>query len=568
MTAAYDYLIIGAGAAGSVLANRLSARRDVRVALVEAGPDVAAHSVPADIGNVFPLSAFNTRYMWPDTRVHWRTADDSPAVPLPQGRNVGGSSSIMGMWALRGMPGDYDEWREAGAAGWGWQDVLPWFRKLEADADFRGPMHGHDGPVPIRRETSAQWQPFARAVAQASHAAGFAQIDDMNAQFGDGHCSLPISRYESSRASAGLCYLDAATRRRDNLEILQCAEATELLFDETRVTGAVVRRNDGTLMRVHAHETIVTAGALRTPALLLRSGIGCGDALQSMNIAVRAHRPGVGRNLQNHPILYTTALLRPDGRDTPGWRPAGSTFIRASSKLDGCTDGDLGLYIRSYVSWHALGRRLASLSPVLMRPLSRGTVRLDATQPVGATRIEFGFASDERDIERLVQGFELACATFDAPAVAQLCHQPFVLEDAARLMRFNEISRFNGWRAAAAAAWMDVDPRGGMRVLRRFAKLTPLDDLRRDPAALRDYIRRSVTGTGHVCGTCTMGRADDPLAVTDPTGGVYGVEGLRIADASVMPRVPSGNTHIPTIMVAEKLAAAIEAANLSAALTH
>lgn len=557
MTPSFDYLIIGAGAAGSVLAHRLSASPGVTVALLEAGPDVVAQGVPPDIHNVFPLSSFNPHYMWPDTRVHWRTAADSPAVPLQQGRNVGGSSSIMGMWALRGVPGDYDEWRDAGAEGWGWQDVLPWFRKLEHDFDYDGPMHGRDGPIPIRRETEAQWQPFARAVSSAAQAAGFAQINDMNAVFDDGHCSLPISRHASSRASAGLCYLDTATRQRANLTIMPGAEAQHLLFDGAQVVGVVARREDGSLTSLYARETIVTAGALRSPALLLRSGIGAGNALQALNITVKADLPGVGRNLQNHPILYTTALLRPGGRDSPGWRPAGSTFIRWSSGTSGCPDADLGLYIRSYLSWHALGRKLASLSPVLMRPFSRGTVQLDPHKPLESTRVEFAFASDDRDVLRLAQGFDLACNMFDAPQVEALCHAPFVMQDAARLMRFNQVSRLNGLRAALAAAWMDIHPRGGLRVLQRYARLTRLDALRADRDALLQYIRGAVTGTGHVCGTCTMGRRDEPFAVTDSNGLVRGLNGLRVADASVMPCVPAGNTHIPTIMVAEKIAGAI-----------
>jgi 5-(hydroxymethyl)furfural/furfural oxidase len=557
VTAVFDYLIIGAGAAGSVLANRLSADPRVNVALLEAGDDVVAHGVPPDVQSVFPLSAFNPRYMWPDTRVHWRTAQDSPAVPLQQGRNVGGSSSIMGMWALRGMPGDYDEWRDRGAEGWGWDDVLSWFRKLEHDIDFGGPMHGNDGPVPIRRESAADWQPLARAVAAAAGAAGFAQIDDMNAVFGDGHCSLPISRFETSRASAGLCYLDDATRHRPNLTILSQTEARRLLVEGAQVAGALVLRDNGSLVPIRARRTVVTAGALRTPALLLRSGIGPGDALQALNVPVVADLRGVGRNLQNHPILYTAALLRPTGRDAPGLRPAGSTFIRWSSSIPSCASGDLGLYVRSYLSWHALGRRLASLAPVLMRPLSRGTVTLDPANPDTASRIEFNFLADERDATRLAQGFELTCSLFDAPEVKAICHPPFVLEDAQRLMRFNQLSRVNGMRARVAAAWMDIDPRGGLRALQRYARLTPLEPLRQDHDALMRHIRNTVTGTGHVCGTCSMGKASDPFAVTDAHGAVYKIGGLHVADASVMPVVPAGNTHIPTIMVAEKLAASI-----------
>lgn len=557
MDTVFDYLIIGAGAAGSVLAHRLSADPRARVALVEAGADLLPGREPADITNIFPLSAFNHDYMWRDTRVHWRRADNSPAVPLQQGKIMGGSTAIMGMWALRGMPGDYDGWRDAGARGWGWDDVLPYFVGLEHDMDFAGAMHGKTGPIPIRRETEAQWQPLARAVSHASRRLGMPQIDDMNADFRDGHCSLPISRHPNSRASAGLCYLDADTRQRANLTIFAQTEATRLIVEGRKVTGAQLLRADGSQMSAYAHETIVTAGALRTPALLLRSGIGPAKHLAEMNLRVVADRAGVGRNLQNHPIVFTTALLQPDGRDAPGWRPAGSTYLRWSSAHEKCPRGDLGLYVRSYLSWHALGRQLASLAPVLMRPFSSGEVALDPAKPDGAPRVAFNFLSDSRDMTRLLDGMRMAIDMFAAPEVSAMCGAPFILEDVAGLMRYNHVSRWNAIRARVAATWIDTDPRGGMRTLERFASMRSLAAFTADEEGLVRLIEKAVTGTGHVCGTCRMGDAADPMAVTSPTGKVYGVDGLRVADASVMPSVPSGNTHIPTIMVAEKIAAAM-----------
>jgi 5-(hydroxymethyl)furfural/furfural oxidase len=558
MTPRFDYLIIGAGAAGSVLAHRLSTQPHITVALVEAGPDVVAGSEPADIRNIFPLSAFNHDYMWRDTRVHWRGADNSPAVPLQQGKIVGGSSAIMGMWALRGMPADYDKWRDLGATGWGWDDVLPFFVRLERDMDFGGALHGRDGPIPIRRESVTQWQPFARAVSVASGNLGMPHIDDMNADFRDGHCALPISRYADGRASAGICYLDANTRRRPNLTVFTGTEALQLVLKQRVVTGALLCGTDGHRFTIEARETIVAAGALRTPALLLRSGIGPAAQLASLGQPVVADRPGVGRNLQNHPIVYTTALLRPAGRDAPGWRPAGSTFIRWSSARDACTAGDLGLYIRSYLSWHALGKRLASLAPVLMRPFSRGEVTLDPRAPDAAPRVAFNFLSDARDTARMIDGFRAAATLFGTPDVAALCGSPFMFEDMARLMRFNQVSRWNAVRARLAATWVDLNPRGGMRALEHFAKMRPLATLMNDETELARFIETAITGTGHVCGTCSMGRADDPLAVTAPDGRVYGVDGLRVGDASLMPVVPSGNTHIPTVMVAEKIAATMQ----------
>jgi 5-(hydroxymethyl)furfural/furfural oxidase len=553
----FDYLIVGAGAAGSVLASRLTEEPATCVLLVEAGEDLTPGQEPADIRNVFPLAAFNEKYMWPDTRVHWRTHDDSPAVPFPQGRLLGGSSSIMGMWALRGVPEDYDEWAAAGAQGWGWNDVLPYFCRLESDQDFEGACHGANGPVPIRREPRATWSPIALAVDGEMRRRQWPHIEDLNCDFRDGHCAIANSRYEHSRAAAGICYLTAAVRRRPNLKVLTGFTVNRLVAREKRIVGVEGQRADGSHETLFAREIVLTAGALRTPALLMQSGIGPAGHLQSMNIPVISDLTGVGENLQNHAVIYVCALLNAQGREPPGYRPAAATYLRWSSGGSGCNPSDMAMYIRSYLSWHALGRRIASLAPALQKPASRGRIRLDAANPRGLPRIEFNLLSDERDLKRLVSGTKTAIELFAMPQLREICGEPFVLTDPGGLMRFNRVSALNRARAALMAACLDLSPRFGAALLRQLAQMRSAADLASNDAALSSFVKEQVTGTGHVSGTCRMGSTDDALAACDATGRVRGVQGLRVADASIMPTVPSGNTHIPVIMVAEKLAATI-----------
>jgi 5-(hydroxymethyl)furfural/furfural oxidase len=552
----FNYLIVGAGAAGSVLANRLSAAPGAKVLLVEAGRDLAPGSEPADVRSVFPMAAFNGSYMWPDTRVHWRRADDSPEVPFPQGRILGGSSTVMGMWALRGTPEDYQEWQLAGARGWGWDDVLPFFRELETDCDFDGPLHGKQGPIPIRREPVAHWSMIARAVAQESQRRGWGEVADLNGDFRDGHCVMPNSRYENSRASSGICYLTSKVRARSSLTVMTDSTVIGLASEGRRVTGALIRRADGSQTTVRARETIIAAGALRSPTILMRAGVGPAEHLRARGIAVTSDLSGVGQNLQNHPVLYLCALLKSQGRDDDRVRPAASTYLRWSSKMSGGVTADLAIYVRSYLAWHALGRRLASLAPVLQKPLSRGMVSLDAHDPGGKARIEFNFLSDDRDLARLTTAFGLACDIFESDAVRSICGESFVLTNASRLMRYNAVTWSNAIRASLASFIIDANDRLGLALLRRFAKVETSAAIRAS-GEIERVIRTSVTGTGHVCGTCRMGREDDRLAVCDEHGRVYGVQGLRVGDASLMPTVPSGNTHIPTVMAAEKIAHSI-----------
>jgi 5-(hydroxymethyl)furfural/furfural oxidase len=554
----FDIVIAGGGSAGGVLAARLSEDPATRVVLVEAGPNIEAGAVPTAIASPYPGRAqFNADWFWSGLQaVMGEQRSNVPAAPRPyeQPRLLGGGSSINGIGANRGQPADYAEWVEAGARGWGWDDVLPFFRKLERDLTHDGPLHGHDGPLPIQRMKVDAWSGYVQAVAAAS---GLVRVADQNGAWQDGAIPTAVNLDEGGqRASVALAYLTPQVRRRPNLSILTGTAVRHIVMEGPRATGLEIE-SAGVRRTIAARRVIISAGALGSPALLLRSGIGPAAHLAERGVPVVLARAGVGENLQEHPAIGLSAFLAPAARLQGGEQYHLHALLRWSSGLADTPAGDMHVAVSARSGWHAVGHRIGTLYGWVNKSYSRGRVRL-APDPAALPEVDFRMLSDPRDLVRLMQSFRYCLRVLESARAAGAVAEIFASSYSPRIKELMRPSWRNGVLMGLAGPAMDLSPALRRRLIAVATdNAPPVAALAGDDALLEDHLRREVGGVWHPCGTCRMGDPADPMAVTDPAGAVIGATGLTVCDASIMPTIPCANLNVPVIMSAEKIAAGL-----------
>ena len=515
----FDFIVVGAGAAGCVLADRLSANGRHSVALIEAGgaDNHPAIHVPAMVGWLIGHPRLDWRYAT-EPQVH----AGGRRIPLPRGKVLGGCTSTNGMVYFRGHPADYDEWRDLGCRGWGYDDVLPYFKRSEANADFGGEAHGQDGPV--RVSSYARINPLTRRFISAARELGFAEIDDFNSGSPEGFGVRQAMIRNGRRESAATAFLARAARR-PNLTVLKDCFAQAVVTESGKASGVALVRNGRSQVVAARAGVILAAGTFDSPAILERSGIGDGHRLSALGTETIHHAPEVGKNLQDHVVAPVQMLTRSDEPYVVDWRvlprlvancaeylgarrgPLASNVFEAtgfvrSSRAGARPDIQL-IFMPMHRAPSPLPRKRGFGALVtLLRPESRGSVHIAAADPQVAPSIDPAFLSAPADMAPLVEGIRLTRQLFASPAFSSL-------------------------------AALECLPGDG-----------------HSEEEIAEAVRETCVTVHHPVGTCRMG--SDCSSVTDSKLRVRGIEGLWVADASIMPRLIGGNTAAAVYMIAEK----------------
>jgi choline dehydrogenase-like flavoprotein len=545
-----DVVVIGAGSAGAVVAARLSEDPVRRVVLIEAGPDTAPGAVPEDIRSIFPMAYANRNYFWPLTTTF---RNGEAPVPFLQPRVMGGGSSVMGMIALRGLPHDYDGWEAMGARNWGWRDVLPTFLAMTDDLDEAASKRNVRGPNMVRRLPRKIWPLYMQRLEEVMKAKGVASHQNIYATDTDGFFPTPLS-HDHERATSARCYLTEAARARPNLTIMTGTRALRIIFNGTRVAGVEIGRNGETRI-IPAREVVVSAGAVHSPALLLRSGVGPADKLRKLGVTVVADRQGVGCNYQNHPQLHFAATLRRGSRMSANAQHYIMTGLRFSSGVEGGSPGDLFHYYTGRVSRSPFGLNMAMVACCLYAPRSRGVVALRSSDPNVPPRVDQGFLADPLDRERMIISARTAHSMLLDPAVRSCLEEIYLMPRLAPLRLINGVG-LNGLAKRIGATLVLGAPAAVRRAAigRAIRPGRLIADEKADYPISDDEILDATGASFHPSATCAIGAADNPMAVVDPQCRVYGVDGVRVADASVMPTIVSANTNMPAMMIGERVA--------------